>query len=184
MERIEELYQMVLNYPYLNYVVVAVVLVVVLFMLLSLRARLRRRPKEILAFESGTGNVTVARSAIADLIHRAAANTEGVAKCSSRITVRRGQLQIKLKLHLRASSRLKDVHQTLKNRIGETLKRTLGIEQMGDIDTVVVGLVGTPDTGSFVSSEDAPKALGPAYHLEAEESTEDKSDAYSETEKD
>jgi len=144
-ERWKQLYATILAYPYLDYVLIAIVLVVGFFCFMWARSRRLRKPKEIVAFESGTGHVTVARGAISDLIHRAAANTDGVAKCSSRITVRRGLLKIKLKVHLSANSNLKNVHNTLKARIGDTLRNTLGIEQMGDIDTVVTGLVGTPD---------------------------------------
>jgi hypothetical protein len=145
LERWKQLYATILAYPYLDYVLIAIVLVVGFICLMWARSRRLRKPKEIVAFESGTGHVTVARGAISDLIHRAAANTDGVAKCSSRITVRKGLLKIKLKVHLSANSNLKNVHNTLKGRIGDTLRNTLGIEQMGDIDTVVTGLVGTPD---------------------------------------
>lgn len=113
---------------------------------LLIRLLNRGNAPEILAFETDGGKVTVSLHAIGELIQRAAASTDGVARCVSRIQVRRGHLaSIRVKIHLRASSQLKEVEKNLQKRIAHTLRVTLGVEQIGTIDTVVASLVGEPE---------------------------------------
>jgi uncharacterized alkaline shock family protein YloU len=139
------------------------------FLWLLIRLSNRGKTPEILAFETGGGKVTVSLHAISELIQRAAASTDGVARCSSRISQRRGQLQaIRLKIHLRASSHLREVEESLQKRIAHTLRVTLGIEQMGSIDTIVAGLVGEPEVPQDPEPEEPRKEKptlipGPAF---------------------
>ena len=139
---------------------------VVVLAVYFIRLALRSEPREILAFETTNGRVTVARQAIVELIQKAASLTDGVAKCSSRIVFKRSRLTIRLRIHLHASHNLRQVSELLKRRIAESLRVTLGMTQLGPIDAVVVGLIGTPEM--TVSEEGEVEGEMPVFDDEEE----------------
>ncbi len=130
---------------------------VALLLILWLLYRAWRQPREILAFSTERGRVTVVRRAIADLIQKAAARTPGVEKCKSRIKTRRGRLRIRLRIHLRANYDLREVERKLESQISDTLRYSLGVEHLGKLDTRVVALVGDPDPVMHYEELPTPK---------------------------
>lgn len=119
-------------------------LLVVLLVLWYLVRKIRQ-PRELLAFRTERGEVTVVRRAIAELIQKAAARTPGVYRCKSRIRKRGDKLRIRLNVQLRANHDLREVERRLEHQISEMLGYSLGFSSIGRIDMRITRIVGEPD---------------------------------------
>lgn len=129
--------------PWVQYLILAGLIILAGFILWILY-RLFRQPREIIAFKTERGRVTVARKAIGDLIQRAAARTPGVERCRSKIRSKRGKLFIQMRIHLKANHDLREVERRLESQVADTLRYSLGFTHLGRINTRVVKLVGDP----------------------------------------
>lgn len=129
-------------------IVAAAVIILACFgMWIILRLRAIRQPGDFVAFETPNGQVSVARTALAELIQKAATSIDGVVRCSARIFLERGLLSIRLRIHLKANHPLTDVAGTLEQRVSESIKRIFGIANIGPIHTRVTNLIGEPRAG-------------------------------------
>lgn len=168
-----------LQNPALMYAIAAAVVVLAFVLLVW---ALKPAKKEIVAFRGRYGHVTVSRAAIQSLIQRAAVSVDGVEKCDSRLSTRRGKLTVELKIEQLATAQLAKIDRALESQIGRMLKETLGIEELGTIDVTVSALVGdplpppeeptepeTPVAPSPVATQPAPHAPEPRPESAEEE---------------
>lgn len=85
----------------------------------------------------------ITRSAISELAQRICDQIETVGKCSTRIKTRGGTLKIEVRIQLMAGSKLGDVTADLQERLNHALSEILGIENLGEINVIVTGFIGT-----------------------------------------
>lgn len=116
------------------YAIAAVVLL--LFVVVLLR---KRQPKQVVAYTTESGSVTVSRSAIVDLVQSSCAQLEAVYKPSVKIKVKGRTTHFKVQLKLASGGRLRDIEHTLQAHLRNSLSENLGIEHLGKIDIVATG---------------------------------------------
>lgn len=112
------------------------------FLLAVLVWLVTRPPGQLIAFRGVHGSAAVSRHAITDLVHRVCASTEGVGKSSCSITVQRGRLALKIRIHLQSSATLTDLTETLQMRVANHLRHSFGFTELGPIDIVATGFQG------------------------------------------
>ena len=143
MEYINKVLEYLPDVPYL-WIAAAVVILLLLLWLLT-----RRQPRSFTAFKSTSGKIMITRSAISELAHRICDQIDTVGKCSTRIKTRGGTLRIEVRIQLLAGSKLGDVTSDLQNRLTHALGEILGIENLGEINVIVTGFIGTHEPSSL-----------------------------------
>ncbi|MDX2109296.1 MAG: hypothetical protein SFY80_03545 [Verrucomicrobiota bacterium] len=113
-----------------------------LILLLWLWARIRalQNPATITAFATQNGAVLITHGALADFVNKVAVEIDGIAKCSCRISRDKNLINLQLRIHLESNYQLTDVAQQLERRVSQTVRNTLGLEDLGRIYTVVTSL--------------------------------------------
>ena len=100
----------------------------------------RRQPRAFVAFGSAGGSVKVTRKAVRELVQRCCEELGGVGSARADVRIRRGALCTRVELRLRPNANLKGISNYLRQQIAAALTDNLGLENVGDIDVVVVGI--------------------------------------------
>ena len=108
-----------------------------LFLAIVLFLLLRRQPKNIVAYTTENGDVTISRSAVVELVRTSCQQISQVNKPKLKVYTRKGLTHFTIKIQLTSGGRLKDVEQTLQNHLRESLSKNLGIEKLGDVNIIV-----------------------------------------------
>lgn len=106
-------------------------LLVVLFLLL------KRQPKNIVAYKTENGDVTISRSAVVELVRTSCQQISQVSKPRLKVFTKKGLTHFTIRIQLTSGSRLKDVEETLQNHLRESLSKNLGIEKLGTVNIIV-----------------------------------------------
>ncbi|TVR51602.1 MAG: hypothetical protein EA425_06710 [Puniceicoccaceae bacterium] len=115
---------------------VGFVLLVVFFGFLAVRPK-----KNLAAFTSEGGQVFVSRKAAQELIQECCQDLDQVARAKARVSIRKGALHTRVDLKVRRDSRLKDVTGYLQERIARVLRENLNLENVGEIEIQVTGIL-------------------------------------------
>lgn len=105
---------------------------------------LSRQPKTFKAFDSAGGEVHVTRKAVRELVRRCCEELGDVGSASTKIDIKNGLVHVTVHLRVRKSTNLKNVSGYLREQIGAVLSENLGVEEMGDIDIIVIGILEDP----------------------------------------
>ena len=116
------------------------------FVLMFLWAWLRRPPRVMQAFNSEGGQVLVTRRAVKDLVQRCCEELGGVGSADVTVRIRSGELHTRVELRLRRNANLKGISGYLREQIAQALTENLGVEKLGEIDILVVGVIEEPKT--------------------------------------
>ena len=100
-----------------------------------------RQPSSFKAFDASGGTVVVTRKAVRELVQRCCSGLQGVGSAIARVTVRSGELNVRVSLRTRRSANLKGIAGHLREEIRVALTENLGIENVGDIEITVVGIL-------------------------------------------
>jgi RNase P/RNase MRP subunit POP5 len=140
-----------------------------LLLLITILILLRKRqPKNIVAYKTENGNVTISRSAVVELVRTSCQQISQVNKPRLKVFVRKGLTHFTVRIQLTSGGRLKDVEETLQDHLRESLSKNLGIEKLGDINIIVTSFKSskirpTSDTSTAyttpVQKEDEPEEL-------------------------
>lgn len=153
-------------------------LVAILLCFLWLLYRMiRGEPQTIVAFDSPDGSITVSPKAVEEIIQKAANTTAGIARCKSKLKVKRRQLNIHIRLQLKAGNRMKRVEESLKRHIRYTMQEMLGMDNIGAISIEITGIVGNPPPPLDESEPEEPRLLSKydeAPEVESEQPPEKK----------
>ncbi len=114
---------------------------VLLFLVFLFILFLRRQPDTISAFDSDNGHVTVSRRALQELIQGCCERVSDVGRAKATVSTRGGVINTHVRLRLNSNGKLSSISGYLQEQIGEVVKQNLGIEAIGNIDIVVVGLL-------------------------------------------
>ncbi|MGC9449845.1 MAG: hypothetical protein ACP5I4_00240 [Oceanipulchritudo sp.] len=126
--------------PYLYFAAVAVVLLVALYIAYTCR----RANQGIVPFKTQGGSIEIAPHTLRGVIQQAANSIEGVERASCRHFMKGRNLGVKVAIHLRANSRLKDVEARIKRCIQATLYEQFGMENVDPIHIRVTRMIGDP----------------------------------------
>jgi hypothetical protein len=116
----------------------------VLFVLWLLKAMLFRPPRVVQAFSNEGGQVLVTRRAVKELVVHCCDELSGTGSADVDIAIRGGELRTRVALKLRRNANVKGVTSYLRERIVQALTENLGLDKLGDIDIVVVGVLEEP----------------------------------------
>ena len=118
--------------PHNVYLLAALLLLLVIFVLLR-----RRQPKNIVAYKTENGSVTISRSAVIELVRTSCEQLDQVNRPNLRVFTKKGLTHFTVRIQLTSGGHLKDVEQTLQNHLRKSLSQNLGIENLGDINIIV-----------------------------------------------
>ncbi len=114
--------------------------ILVLLLLLAVWSA-RRQPDTIPAFDSDNGHVTVSRKALQDLIQGCCERVNDVGRAKAKVSTRGGIINTHVRLRLNSDGKLSSISGYLQEQISQVVKQNLGIESIGTIDIVVVGIL-------------------------------------------
>jgi len=112
------------------------IVLVVLFLKLS--------KNNLLVFNNENGKIEISKVAIQEIIQRTCEQFVEVGRARGDITKSRGQINISVRLKLRAKTRLQDISNELQNKITRAIRDDLGIESLGVVNVVVEGFLAEP----------------------------------------
>lgn len=110
---------------------------VLFFLLAVLILLLRRQPKNIIAYKTENGDVTISRSAVIELVRTSCQQISQVGKPKLKVFTKKGLTHFTIRIQLTSGGRLKNVEETLQNHLRESLSKNLGIEKLGTVNIVV-----------------------------------------------
>lgn len=109
-------------------------LVVLLYILIKLR---QRQPKNIVAYKTENGDVTISRAAVVELVRTSCEQISQVSKPKLKVFTKKGLTHFNIRIQLISGGRLKDVEKMLQNHLRESLSNNLGIEKLGNVNIMV-----------------------------------------------
>lgn len=112
-----------------------------LLLLWLLKVLMFRPPRVVQAFPTDGGQVLVTVRAVKELVLHCCDELSGDGSAEVRVHTRRGELRTRVDLRLRRNANVKGVTSYLRERIVQALTENLGLESVGDIDIVVVGVL-------------------------------------------
>lgn len=116
----------------------------VLFLLWLLKVVMFRPPRVVQAFPTEGGQVLVTRRAVKELVVHCCDELSGTGSADVDIAIRHGELRTRVQLKLRRNANVKGVTSYLRERIVQALTENLGLDKLGDVDIVVVGVLEEP----------------------------------------
>ena len=126
--------------PYLYYAAVAVVLLVALYLLYVYR----RASQGIVPFKTQGGQIEIAPHTLRSVIQQAANSVEGVERATCHHFLKGRNVGVKVAIHLRANSRLREVEMRIKRCIRATLHEQFGMDNIDPIHIRVTRMIGDP----------------------------------------
>jgi hypothetical protein len=116
----------------------------VLFVLWLLKVIMFRPQRVVQAFPTEGGQVLVTRRAVKELVEHCCNELSGTGSADVDVGIRRGELWTRVELRLRRNANVKGVTAYLRERIVQALSENLGLDNLGDVDIVVVGVLEEP----------------------------------------
>ncbi|RME71873.1 MAG: hypothetical protein D6781_03290 [Verrucomicrobia bacterium] len=104
-----------------------------------------RQPKTFKAFDSEGGEVHVTRRAVRELVKRCCEGIPDIGAARTRVDIRGQHAHVTVELRVRKNANLKNITGYLREQIGAVLTENLGIEEIGEIRIIVVGVLDEPD---------------------------------------
>lgn len=100
-----------------------------------------RQPRSFKAFDAEGGGVIVTRKAVRELVQRCCSDLHGVGSAKADVRVRSGEVSVRVALRTRRSANLKGISGHLREEIRVALMENLGIQNVGDVEIRVVGIL-------------------------------------------
>jgi uncharacterized alkaline shock family protein YloU len=162
--------QHLLEPPYLYFAAVAVVLLVALYITYTCR----RANQGIVPFKTQGGSIEIAPHTLRGVIQQAANSIEGVERASCRHFMKGRSIGVKVAIHLRANSRLKDVEARIKSCIQATLYEQFGMENIDPIHIRVTRMVGDPVAVTSLRKREEDSGRPSMSEMEEEDSEDER----------
>lgn len=113
--------------------------------MLLLIALFRKQPRVVRAFDAEGGQVLVTRRAVRELVQRCCEELGDVASAHARVAIKGGKLRTQVELRLRRNANLKGITGYLREQVTLALTENLGLEDLGEVDVIVVGVLEKSD---------------------------------------
>ena len=133
---------------------------------------LRRQPKNVVAYSTENGRVTVSRSAIVELVQTSCQQLQDVSKPQVKIKSEGETSHFEVSIKLMSGASLRSIEQTLQSHLRQALTENLGIENLGQINIVATGFK-SKRIDSTISSKSSILSA-----IETDEDTEDKKKSF------
>jgi len=111
------------------------------------------KPKNVVAYQTDSGQVMVSHSAIVELVETSCEQLEEVSRPKVKITAKGGATHFDIRIKLASGGRMRDIEHTLQQHLRRALTENLGIENLGRIDITATGF----KSGKIGSGEDTPR---------------------------
>jgi hypothetical protein len=129
-----------------KYFIGGVITLGAVLLLWLIKAVMFRPPRVVQAFQTEGGQVMVTRRAVKELVEHCCDELSGTGSADVDIAIRQGELRTRVELKLRSNANVKGVTAYLRERIVQALTENLGLDKLGDVDIVVVGVLEEPKT--------------------------------------
>lgn len=126
--------------PFFYGIVAAVVVLLVLWLWYAYG----RRHQGIIPFKTQGGTIEIAPGTLRGIMQHAANSVPGVEKATCQHFMRGKRVGVKVAIHLKANSRLKEVEAHIKRGIKNSLLDQFGMESVEPIDIRVTKIIGDP----------------------------------------
>ncbi|MEZ5275712.1 MAG: hypothetical protein R3F07_04955 [Opitutaceae bacterium] len=110
------------------------------FFVVLLWSMIRRPKNRVTAFTADNGSVTIARKALEDVIARTCESFPEIVRAKVAVGTSGGRMQTRIQLQLRESARIRDFSDRLRQQITAVLTGNLGMDDVGSMEFVVVGI--------------------------------------------
>jgi uncharacterized alkaline shock family protein YloU len=120
--------------PYLLQLAIAVIVLIVVVILLR-----RRQPSSVPAFETESGTVRIARSAIVELVRSSCEQIRGVRSPRIRLKLHKDALDVIIRIKLASDCQLASFSKTLQTHLKRSLEDNLGIRNLRQVNLIVTG---------------------------------------------
>ncbi len=119
--------------------------IMVLLSLLYLVTFGPRRPKmRYISFDSGNGSVSISVNAVRDYIRKLSGEFSSVVSIDPKIRAEKDSISLDLHVNLVAGVRIPELSQVLQNRVRESLRAGLGINEVKEVKVLVQEITGEP----------------------------------------
>jgi uncharacterized alkaline shock family protein YloU len=130
------------------FIATAVGLVLILSVILRWVGGCRSSKETFIDFQSDEGSVGISTKAIQDFIERVGKEFAAVKSIESRLTKGKGGLDIMVGVRLLSGNKIPELSQVLQHRIRESVRESLGLEEIGKITIQVKEIIGAPEKPS------------------------------------
>ena len=111
------------------------------------------RPKNVVAYQTDSGQVMVSHAAIVELVETSCEQLEEISHPKVNITTKGNTTHFDIRIKLASGGRMRDIEHTLQEHLRRALTENLGIERLGRIDIPATGF----KSGKIESPEEALK---------------------------
>lgn len=123
----------VFNSTYFWPILIGIVLLIILWQ------QIRKNRQTIDLFKNESGKVAVIQNALIDLIKKICEEVVPESKPSLSLCAKKDKLNMKIKIKIYPNQHIEKVSSTLQQELYHTLKDTLGIENIGAINILIIG---------------------------------------------
>ncbi len=128
--------------------------ILILSVLLRCAGSVGRKKEAYIDFQADDGSVGISIKAIQDFIERVAKEFAAVKSIDSKLVRRKGGLDIALSVKVVAGNKIPELSQMLQQRVRESVRESLGLEEIRNITLQVKEIVGEPPKTESDPSEE------------------------------
>ena len=129
--------------------------VLILAVILRWTGGCKKRKGSFINFDSEDGSVGISTKAIQDFIERVGKEFAAIKSIESTLHKNKNSLDIAISVKVISGNKIPELSQVLQQRVRESVRESLGLEEIGNITIQVHEIVGEP--AKHVSSETAPE---------------------------
>ncbi|MBT8043129.1 MAG: alkaline shock response membrane anchor protein AmaP [Pontiella sp.] len=118
--------------------------ILILSVLLRCAGSVGRKQEAYIDFQADDGSVGISIKAIQDFIERVAKEFAAVKSIDSKLMHRKGGLDIALSVRVVSGNKIPELSQVLQQRVRESVRESLGLEEIRNITIQVKEIVGEP----------------------------------------
>ncbi len=138
----DRVFDLVQNSPFFSTVIG---LVLILSFLLRVASGCRRGKKEsFIDFQSDDGSVGISTKAICDFIERVGKEFAAIKSIESKLVQQKGTLDIAMSVKVLTGNKIPELSHVLQQRVRESVRESLGLEDVRNITIKVKEIVGDP----------------------------------------
>ncbi|MEX0323316.1 MAG: hypothetical protein AB3N63_14235 [Puniceicoccaceae bacterium] len=153
-----DLFQHLLEPEFLYPITIGAIILILLWMYY----RYKRASQGIIPYKTQGGNIEIAPSTLRGVMQHAANSIEGVERASCRHFIRGRGVGVKVAIHVRSNSKLREIEAQIKGCIRATLFEQFGMEIVEPINIRVTKIVGDPVATPKEALEEESD-MGPTY---------------------
>lgn len=127
------------------FIATGVGVILILSVLLRWLGGCRKKKDTFIDFQSEDGSVGISTKAIQDFIERVCREFAAVKSIESKLIKGKGVLDIAIGVRVLSGNKIPELSQVLQQRIRESVRESLGLEEIGQITIQVKEIIGSPE---------------------------------------